>query len=105
MELCLTVVRDRVLPSKTFTVAPDRLEDLSRELKALDYDGATGDLGVAAALYADRKGACMVVSDGLVNFSALPGGPHLFQKRRMPWWPFPARMSTCSRAWVFGFLT
>lgn len=73
VELCLTVVRDRVLPSKTFTVAPDRLEDLSRELKALDYDGATGDLGVAAALYADRKGACMVVSDGLVNFSAAPG--------------------------------
>lgn len=73
VELCLTVVRDRVLPSKTFTVAPDRLEDLSRELKALDYDGATGDLGVAAALYADRKGACMVVSDGLVNFSAVPG--------------------------------
>lgn len=67
------VVGTGFCPDQTFTVAPDRLEDLSRELKALDYDGATGDLGVAAALYADRKGACMVVSDGLVNFSAAPG--------------------------------
>ena len=37
----LTVFRDRIMPSKTFEVAPDNLDELARELLALDYDGAT----------------------------------------------------------------
>lgn len=67
-EICLTVVRERILPSKTFKVAPDRLATLEKELKGLAYDGASCDWTPVVEKDAARKGACLIVSDGMINY-------------------------------------
>lgn len=67
-EICLTIVRDRILPSKTFKVAPDKLEALEKELRGLDYDGASCDWSSVVEKGSGRKGACLIVSDGMVNY-------------------------------------
>lgn len=70
----LTVFRDRIMPSKTFEVAPDNLDELARELLALDYDGATCDWSAVREKLSACSGAsdCLVVSDGFINFSPVP---------------------------------
>lgn len=70
----LTVFRDRIMPSKTFEVTPDNLGELARELRALDYDGATCDWSAVREKLSACSGArdCLIVSDGLVNFSSVP---------------------------------
>lgn len=70
----LTVVRDRILPPKTVEVSPENLGELERELRALDYDGASCDWSPVLEKYAGRSRArdCFIVSDGLVNFSPGP---------------------------------
>lgn len=74
IHINLTVFRDRIMPSKTFAVTPDNLDELARELLALDYDGATCDWSAVQERLAARSRAwdCLVVSDGFVNFSPVP---------------------------------
>lgn len=74
IRINLTVFRDRIMPSKTFEVTPDNLDELARELLALDYDGATCDWSILREKLNARSGAwdCLIVSDGFINFSPLP---------------------------------
>ncbi|WP_302014489.1 VIT domain-containing protein [uncultured Akkermansia sp.] len=74
IRINLTVFRDRIMPSKTFEVTPDNLDELARELLALDYDGATCDWSVLREKLNARSGVwdCLIVSDGFINFSPLP---------------------------------
>lgn len=74
IHINLTVFRDRIMPSKTFAVTPDNMDELARELLALDYDGATCDWSSVLERLAARSRAwdCLVVSDGFVNFSPVP---------------------------------
>lgn len=74
IHINLTVFRDRIMPSKMFVVTPDNMDELARELLALDYDGATCDWSAVLERLAARSRAwdCLVVSDGFVNFSPVP---------------------------------
>lgn len=74
IHISLTVFRDRIMPSKTFAVTPDNMDELARELLALDYDGATCDWSAVQERLAagSRARDCLVVSDGFANFSPVP---------------------------------
>ncbi len=68
----LRVVRDAAEPVREFRVEQGNATELLEALKAIRYDGATGDLAASMSHDAPLR---LLVTDGHVNFAEAPASP------------------------------